>query len=113
MIHLVQIGNATSRRVAIVDEPQLRCLEGVDSIYSLAQACLRSGRGITEYARSLATGESLSYDSVYNGSSEWHLLAPIDVPGSPSRTLVAGTGLTHLGSAKDRQAMHAAENVKA
>lgn len=113
MIHLVQIGNGTSRRVAIVDEPHLRCLEGVESIYDLAQACLRSGKGITEHAQALAHGESLDYDAVYGGSSAWHLLAPIDVPGSPSRTLVAGTGLTHLGSAKDRQAMHKAETAKA
>ncbi|MEO8737390.1 MAG: AraD1 family protein [Edaphobacter sp.] len=112
MIHLVQISNGTSRRVAIVDEPQLRCLDGVESVYDLAQACLSSGKGIIEYAQSLANGESLNYDAVYGGSSEWHLLAPIDVPGSPSRTLIAGTGLTHLGSAKDRQAMHKVEDKK-
>lgn len=35
------------------------------------------------------------------------LAPPIDVPGAAERTLVSGTGLTHLGSAKDRQAMHA------
>src|SRR6202035_2086151 len=40
------------------------------------------------------------------GTSEWRLLAPIDVPEQPSRLTIAGTGLTHLGSAKDRQAMH-------
>ncbi|MEO6815763.1 MAG: GguC protein, partial [Edaphobacter sp.] len=113
MIHLVQIGNGTSRRVAVVDEPHLRCLDGVESVYELAQSCLRSGKGITEHVQSLAHGESLDYDAVYKGSSEWYLLTPIDVPGSPSRTLVAGTGLTHLGSAKDRQAMHKAESAKA
>lgn len=61
---------------------------------------------MTERARSLATGERMSYDEVYNGQSEWHLLNPIDVPGTPEKLLVSGTGLTHLGSAKDRQAMH-------
>jgi hypothetical protein len=40
----------------------------------------------------------------------WRLLSPIDVPGEPSRLLVSGTGLTHLGSARERQAMHLAEN---
>ena len=29
MIHLVQIGNGTARRVALVEEPHLRCLDGV------------------------------------------------------------------------------------
>jgi hypothetical protein len=113
MIHLVQISNGRSRRVAIVDEPHLRCLDGVESIYDLAQTALHGRKGIIECAQSLANGESLDYDAVYSGGSEWHLLAPIDVPGSPSRILVAGTGLTHLGSAKDRQAMHKAESVKA
>jgi hypothetical protein len=113
MIHLVQLGNGASRRVAIVDEPRLCCLDGVESIYDLVQTCLHGGKGLIQCARSLANGESLDYDAVYNGASEWHLLTPIDVPGSPSRTLVAGTGLTHLGSAKDRQAMHKAETAKA
>ncbi|HZY73006.1 MAG TPA: AraD1 family protein [Edaphobacter sp.] len=113
MIHLVQLGNGASRRVAIVDEPRLRCLDGVESIYDLVQTCLHGGKGLIQCARSLANGESLDYDAVYNGASEWRLLTPIDVPGSPSRTLVAGTGLTHLGSAKDRQAMHKAETAKA
>ena len=36
MIHLVQIGNGRERRVAMVEEPQLRCLEGVSSVYELA-----------------------------------------------------------------------------
>ena len=112
MIHLIQLGNGASRRVAIVDEPRLRCLDGVTSIYDLALAALHGGKGIVELAGTLARGESLDYDAVYNGTSEWHLLTPIDVPGSPSRTLVAGTGLTHLGSAKDRQAMHKTATTK-
>jgi hypothetical protein len=33
-------------------------------------------------------------------------MSPIDVPGAPARMLVSGTGLTHLGSARERQAMH-------
>ncbi len=76
---------ARSRRVAIVEEPHLRCLSGVDSIYALASASLANNVALTEHARSLATGETLSYDDVYSGASPWRLLAPIDVPGEPSR----------------------------
>src|SRR5580698_10432332 len=104
-IHLVQIGNGSSRRVAMVEEPYLRCLTEVESIYELAQHCLGAGSKISELAIALAHGEMLDYGAVYAGSSNWQLLAPIDVPREPSRLLVAGTGLTHLGSAKDRQAM--------
>jgi hypothetical protein len=36
--------------------------------------------------------------------SPWRLLVPIDHP-EPARCLVSGTGLTHLGSAENREAM--------
>jgi len=111
-MHLVQIANGSARRVALVEEPQLKCLDGVTSVYELAQQCLESGVALSERARSLATGETLSYDDVYSGASEWRLLTPIDVPDAPSRLLVAGTGLTHIGSAKERQAMHLADQTK-
>jgi hypothetical protein len=112
-IHLVQIGNGSSRRVAQVEEPHLRCLTEVESVYELARRCLRSEDKLGELVLALAHGETLDYDSVYTGISAWHLLAPIDVPGEPSRMLIAGTGLTHLGSAKDRQAMHIKDSPKA
>jgi hypothetical protein len=113
MVHLVQIGNGSERRVAIVEEPHLRCLEGVQSVYELAQRYADSGSKLSEQAFALAGGELLDYDAIYGGTSEWRLLAPIDVPGNPCRLIVSGTGLTHLGSAKDRQAMHLADAAKA
>jgi hypothetical protein len=114
MIHLVQISDGSSRRVAIVEEPRLHCLTGVQSVYELAQRCLSLGRQLSEHAIAIASGEVLDYDAIYSGASEWYLLAPIDVPGVSSRLMIAGTGLTHLGSAKERQSMHlanAAETV--
>jgi hypothetical protein len=106
LISLVQISNGRSRRVALVAEPHLRCLTGVHSIYELASTCIREDASFSGRVNELAVGELLSYDDVYSGRSEWRLLQPIDVPGAPERVLVSGTGLTHLGSAKDRQAMH-------
>ena len=44
MIHLVQISNGKSRRVAMVEEPKLRCLEGMESVYELAQRFIREDR---------------------------------------------------------------------
>jgi hypothetical protein len=113
MIHLVQIGDGSARRVAVVVEPKLRCLSEVQSVYELAQQCISRGIPLSDRALALASGEVLDYDAIYSGASAWHLMTPIDVPGSPSRTMVAGTGLTHLGSAKERQAMHLAEAPKA
>jgi hypothetical protein len=113
MIHLVQIGNGSSRRVALVEEPLLHCLTEVQSVYELAQRCLGCRSKLSEQALALAHGEALDYDAIYTGTSEWHLLAPINVPGSPSSVMITGTGLTHLGSAKERQAMHVAHSAKA
>jgi hypothetical protein len=68
---------------------------------------------LSDHAFTLARGAVLDYGAIYSGASEWHLLAPIDVPGSPSRLTISGTGLTHLGSAKERQAMHITDMPKA
>jgi hypothetical protein len=106
LVHLVQIGNGSLRRVARVEGAHLKCLSGVGSIYELAAACIQENWSLSSRVQYLETGESISYDNVYSGKSEWRLLPPIDVPGQPERVLVSGTGLTHLGSAKDRQAMH-------
>ncbi|HEX9201903.1 MAG TPA: AraD1 family protein [Acidobacteriaceae bacterium] len=111
-MHLVQIAKQSMRRVAFVEEPSLQCVAGVTSVYELGRQCLDKGVSIPEYVRSLRVDESLLYDDVYSGKSPWKLLAPIDVPGAPSRVLVAGTGLTHIGSAKERQEMHLADLSK-
>jgi len=112
MIHLVQISNGASRRVALVEEPNLHCLTDIQSVYELAKRCLLNGDTLSEQVLELAHGEILPYDSVYDGTSEWYLLPPIDIPNASSRLMISGTGLTHLGSAKERQAMHTAGALK-
>jgi len=67
---------------------------------------LATGRSLTAMVQSDSAGERLDYDQVYLGRSPWRLLVPVDHPMDPARTLVSGTGLTHLGSAKNRAAMH-------
>jgi hypothetical protein len=59
-----------------------------------------------------ATDETLDYEPIYKCQSDWRLLSPIDHPVEPARCLVSGTGLTHLGSAKNRQAMHSASEAE-
>ena len=49
----------------------------------------------------------MEYDPIYLGRSDWRILPSIDHPTEPARCLVSGTGLTHLGSARNRQSMHA------
>src|SRR3982750_354121 len=102
---LVQLHKDGFRRVALVEEPSLRLL-AVPSIYALATEAIARGVTLSEAAKQKVTPELLDYDSIYEGSSEWRILPAIDHPEEPARCLVSGTGLTHLGSARDRNAMH-------
>ena len=105
MTRLVQLQRGTERRVALVQEPNLRLLERVATVYALGNLALTRNTGLLALVQEHSTGELLDYDAVYGGKSPWRLLAPVDHP-EPARCLVSGTGLTHLGSAKDRQSMH-------
>lgn len=105
MTRLVQLRKGSARRVALVEEPRLRLLAGIASVYELAQEA-ESGGGLLERVAKRVTAEEVDYDAVYAGRSEWRLLPPIDHPREPALCLVSGTGLTHLGSARNRQAMH-------
>jgi hypothetical protein len=107
---LVQIRNGTERRVAVVDEPHLRLLSGVESVYALAGHALASGRPLQSVIDERVSGDTLAYDEVYAGRSPWRLLSPVDHP-DPAHCVVSGTGLTHLGSAAHRQAMHGKDDA--
>lgn len=111
-MHLVQIENSGDRRVAIVREPELVLLRNVSTVAELAQRAVVGGGALSELASELVCGEHLSYDDVYAQRSPWKLLPPIDVPDEAQRVLVTGTGLTHLGSARERAAMHAVPSAQ-
>jgi hypothetical protein len=111
-LHLVQIQNAALRHIAVVREPDLVVLREVDSTLALAERAFSEKRQLSELVSWLMTDEVLSYDEIYDGRSDWKLLPPIDCPGNPHRVHVSGTGLTHLGSARDRQAMHVAASAE-
>src|SRR5437899_96208 len=112
MTRLVQIQKDSTRCVALVDEPHLSLLAGVGSIYELAALADTSNTSLPKAIAERVVAEKLAYDEIYCGKSEWKLLPPIDHPNEPARCLVSGTGLTHFGSAKNRQAMHSANEVE-
>src|SRR5437016_5075847 len=106
MLRLVQLQHGPTRRVAVVEEPTLRLLTTCESVYGLVGAALSSDCPLRELIQRDTDGERLFYDAVYHGRSPWRLLVPIDHPTDAARCLVSGTGLTHLGSAENRNAMH-------
>ncbi|RPI49480.1 MAG: hypothetical protein EHM55_23650, partial [Acidobacteria bacterium] len=103
---LVQLQHASTRHVALVDEPSLRLLADTGSVLALATDAIRMRIPLTALVERRAASDRIDYDPVYSGSSSWRLLVPIDHP-EPARCLVSGTGLTHYGSAISRDRMHA------
>jgi len=94
------------RRVALVaDNSTLRLLNAA-SVYELAQAALSAGDSLVRTVLTDLSDETVAYGAVYSGASEWSILPCFHHPEEPARCLVSGTGLTHKGSAADRQAMH-------
>jgi hypothetical protein len=108
MIRLVQLKHSKhGRRVAVVEGDKLCPLDGVDSIFRLAEAAIAKKTSLAKQISTPRSRESLDYDLVYSGKSNWRLLPAFDHPDEPARCLVTGTGLTHRKSAENRQAMHA------
>jgi len=107
MTRLIQIKKGNVRRVALVEEPNVRFLDSCFSICELAHIAIAAGVKLSEVARQRAKRETLDYNPIYDGRSEWRLLPAIDHPDEHSRCLISGTGLTHLGSARGRHSMHA------
>jgi hypothetical protein len=76
-------------------------LEGAARIYDLAQAAIAGGSSLLETARA-RRGQAAD---LVSADHQGRLLAPID-HDDPAHLHVTGTGLTHLGSARGRDAMH-------
>jgi hypothetical protein len=109
-MNLVQLNHPKfGRRVAIVDEPSLRLINSPHSIFEMARAAINDKSTPAALASAAQSDESLDYDAVYAGKSEWKLLPAFDHPFDPMHCLVTGTGLTHKASAENRAKMHQAQ----
>ena len=107
MTRLIQIKKGYLRRVALVEEPNIRLLDSCSSVYELAQRAIARGMKLNDLVQQRARHELIPYDPIYRNESEWKMLPAIDQPEDPAHCLISGTGLTHLGSARNRQSMHA------
>src|SRR5687768_7591294 len=106
-LRLVQfVDEAGARRVAKVDAggSQLQVLAYTTRIYDLALEVGRTGATLDELVASRLHDEWVEYHRII---ATRRLLPPLDHP-DPAHCLVTGTGLTHLGSAQARDAMHQA-----
>jgi hypothetical protein len=103
------------RRVGLIQADRVLDLTCASSalatVVELASRAFQQGKRLPVVVEVLAQGrqlESLDYNTLLaadpEGKDPW-LLPPVDHP-DPSRVLVSGTGLTHLGSVQSRDEMH-------
>jgi hypothetical protein len=90
------------RRVGILNGDAVTPIAGYASTLELAQAAIARGHGLASLADASAGGGAESYEAI---ARDGRLLPPIDHPDH-AHCYVTGTGLTHLGSADTRDAMH-------
>ncbi|MFK4809438.1 AraD1 family protein [Devosia sp. ZW T5_3] len=96
------------RAVGAVDGDVTRQVNGATSVYALAQAAIAAQTGIGALIAQQGLGEVVDKAALL---AEGRLLAPVDHP-DPAHLYVTGTGLTHLGSAATRDAMHKSNGTK-
>lgn len=104
-MRLIQLlDDASTLRVGEVcaDGGQVRLLERTSSLYELANEAIAAGLGLDALAAERAGDSRLDYAALL---AQARVLTPLHHP-DPAHCLVSGTGLTHLGSAAARDAMH-------
>jgi hypothetical protein len=102
---LIQFRTPDGRtRVGLLDAEgrQVRPVVGVDSTHALALAAIAQKTTLEALLSAASFDTARSYDSL---AAEGALLPPLTHPDD-AHCYVTGTGLTHLGSAESRNAMH-------
>lgn len=90
------------RHVGVLKQSEIHVIEAYASTLAMAQAAIKQGIGLRQLAESATGANVVSFDAVEKSG---RLLSPLDHP-DPAHCFVTGTGLTHLGSADTRDAMH-------
>jgi hypothetical protein len=109
-MRLIQFADAAGQpRVGRVDDSSTRVavLGSYQSVYTLVQACFHRKLTLIDLVSTLLVDSEESYATLRQSG---RMLPPLTHP-DPHHCLVSGTGLTHLGSAATRDAMH--QNAKA
>ena len=81
---------------------RVRLLEGVSGSWELAMRAIRAGVTLAEQVAATPGTRSLDYAELLRAG---RVRTPLHHP-DPAHCLISGTGLTHLGSAAARDAMH-------
>ncbi len=103
-MRLIQFKDAQGVKAALVDDTdQVSVIEVVGGTYALAMMAVQHGVALKDLIQQHLGNQVLSYQDLIDSQ---RLLPPLTHPDA-AHCLVSGTGLTHLGSADTRDAMHA------
>ena len=101
-LRLAQIRHQDGRAVVATREGVSRIVNGVATVHALALAAIGAGRSLAGEVEALGLGASVELKALL---ATGQVLTPLDHV-DPAHVMVAGTGLTHLGSAEGRDKMH-------
>ncbi|MBV1787648.1 GguC protein [Marinobacterium sp. D7] len=87
---------------------QARMVRGVSSSYELALRAIGQGLSLADTVARLGFGETVDLPAL---AADARLDCPVRHP-DPAHMFLTGTGLTHLGSASARDAMHSAGDME-
>lgn len=106
-MNLIQFFDLNGERaVAAVQDGVARVVNDTASVYELAVSALSGHVGLGALIAERGLGETVDRAAIL---AEGRMLSPIDHP-DPAHLYLTGTGLTHLGSAATRDAMHTANS---
>lgn len=97
-----------NRAVAAIQNDVARTVIGATSVYDLTIEALAGLGGLAALIEAKGLGATVDRGAIL---ADGRMLSPIDHP-DPAHLYVTGTGLTHLGSAATRDAMHKANGTK-
>ncbi len=95
------------RAVGVVEAGTARLVNTTTSVHALAIAALARHMTLGALISEKGLGRAVNRDTLL---AEGRMLAPVDHP-DPAHLHLTGTGLTHLGSAATRDAMHKAQST--
>jgi hypothetical protein len=104
VLRLVQFRTKEGARAvaALGNDTHGQVIATVATTYDLARKAIAKGVSLAAMVESLGLGETVDIRAAL---AEGRVLAPLD-HADPAHLVVTGTGLTHLGSAEGRDAMH-------
>ncbi len=102
-MNLIQFTTGGDKRaVGVIDGDDAHIVKGAKSVYELASKAAADGVSLKQAIKARGLGKSIDPAAIL---ADGRMLPPIDHP-DPAHLYVTGTGLTHLGSASTRDAMH-------